>query len=372
MRPAQLPARRPRSRPLAGLFVALVVSATGHAQALRDVRTNAPLTLKARGSFYVGGERVVQSPVELGSFGDPGGGAAGTVTIHPMYVDFMVPAGRARAPVVMLHGVTLTGKSFDTTPDGRMGWYEYFVRRGHPVYLPDTIGRGRSGFNQAVYNSVRAGRQPPSALPEIRRLNDDVTWLDFRFGPRPGVPFPDSAFPLEAVTQLAAQSIPDLDATLPSYDLTSSAVADLAASLGGAILLGHSMGALYPTEAALRRPDAVRAIVLVESCSNEYDDRQIAVLAKIPLLAIWGDHVDNPTGVAGFEWTSQFEGCKALVARLRAAGGTATFVSLPERGLRGNSHMLMMDRNSLQIADLILDWLATAVPAPPRHPAAAH
>ena len=45
----------------------------------------------------------------------------------------------------MLHGATLTGKSWETTPDGRMGWDEYFVRKGHPVYVPDQVGRGRSG-----------------------------------------------------------------------------------------------------------------------------------------------------------------------------------------------------------------------------------
>ena len=30
----------------------------------------------------------------------------------------------------------------------------------------------------------------------------------------------------------------------------------------------------------------------------------------------------------------------------------------PERGIRGNSHMIMQDRNNLQIADLIQQWIA--------------
>ena len=29
----------------------------------------------------------------------------------------------------------------------------------------------------------------------------------------------------------------------------------------------------------------------------------------------------------------------------------------PERGIRGNSHMIMQDKNNLQIADLILKWI---------------
>ena len=73
----------------------------------------------------------------------------------------MVPqGGDGNVPVVMVHGATLTGKSWETTPDGRMGWDEYFVRKGHPVYVPDQVGRGRSGFNQAVFNNVRAGSAP--------------------------------------------------------------------------------------------------------------------------------------------------------------------------------------------------------------------
>ena len=29
----------------------------------------------------------------------------------------------------------------------------------------------------------------------------------------------------------------------------------------------------------------------------------------------------------------------------------------PDRGIRGNSHMIMQDKNNLQIADLILKWI---------------
>ena len=33
-------------------------------------------------------------------------------------------------------------------------------------------------------------------------------------------------------------------------------------------------------------------------------------------------------------------------------------VNLPEIGIRGNSHMLMMDKNSDQVAGVVQDWLA--------------
>jgi hypothetical protein len=42
---------------------------------------------------------------------------------------------------------------------------------------------------------------------------------------------------------------------------------------------------------------------------------------------------------------------------VRAAGGKVDVVNLPEVGIKGNSHMLMMDKNNGQIADLIDKWL---------------
>jgi hypothetical protein len=33
----------------------------------------------------------------------------------------------------------------------------------------------------------------------------------------------------------------------------------------------------------------------------------------------------------------------------------------PDRGIRGNSHMIMQDKNSLQIADMILAWIDSTV-----------
>ena len=122
--------------------------------------------LKSQGSFFVGGEKVEQTQGQLGDLG-PGG----HITINQMYVRFMIPQnGEGNVPVVMVHGATLTGKSWETTPDGRMGWDEYFVRKGHPVYVPDQVGRGRSGFNQAVFNDARAGRVAPTTLPTLAAI----------------------------------------------------------------------------------------------------------------------------------------------------------------------------------------------------------
>jgi hypothetical protein len=78
----------------------------------------------------------------------------------------------------------------------------------------------------------------------------------------------------------------------------------------------------------------------------------------VPVLVVFGDHRDTPTGISTRpSWQLSFETCQALIGRLKAAGGDAQMLSLTETGIRGNSHMIMQDKNNLQIADLILQWI---------------
>jgi len=193
---------------LAGvILIGAVAAATGAAaQDVSALQTSKlPLLLKAQGSFFVGGEIINQNATETGL------GLAGHSAVNQMYVQYMTPLLGTKVPVVMVHGGTLSGKSFETTPDGRMGWNEYFVRQGHPVYNADQVGRARSGFNQAVYNNVRAGLVPPAAQPNMSRVTSEYAWVGFRFGPTPGVPFPDTQFPVNAADEFLKQDIPDLN-----------------------------------------------------------------------------------------------------------------------------------------------------------------
>jgi len=348
-----------RFRPaiLMGIAVALLGTPAGlTAQALKDVKTSdKPLVLKAQGSFFVGGEKVEQTASELGDFG-PGG----HITVNQMYVHYMVPqAGDRNVPVVMMHGATLTGKSWETTPDGRMGWDEYFVRKGHPVYVPDQVGRGRSGFNQAVLNDVRAGSKPASDLPVWLRFSDEGVWPNFRFGTTAGQPFSDSQFPIAAVAELSKQGVPDLFRGTTSTS-TITALSELATQLNGAVVMGHSQSGVFPLHAALLNPKAMKGLVLVEpgSCPATYTDNEIMALATVPILIVFGDHRDNPTGLPTLPtWQARFEMCQGLIGRIKSAGGQADMLAPPDRGIRGNSHMIMQDKNNLQIADLILKWI---------------
>lgn len=325
------------------------------AQTFEDLKqSRSPLVLKAQGSFYIGGNTVAMSQTEAGGYGVFAGG---NVTVGQMYVQYMVPAvNRLRVPVVMVHGGTLSGKGYETQPDGRMGWAEYFVRKNFPVYVPDQVSRGRSGFNHVAFNKVREGSAPPSSQPLITRLSDEAAWSLFRFGPAFGVPYRDEKFPTHAVKEFGKQGIPDINAGLTPSDATPRGLSELAKKVRGAVIIGHSQSGLFPLQTALIAAKWTKGLVVMEpgSCDGFTDD-QIKELAKVPILTVFGDHLDTPGSVVN--WVGAYNSCKAFVKRINAARGEATMLYPPELGIRGNSHMLMNDKNSDQIADLIIKWI---------------
>ena len=178
---------------------ALAVALAAMAPALAADSLTGPLVLKAQGSFFVGG---VTEHTDA-TTGTPGGFLfpnPDDIQVNQMYVQYQIPEGAGRhVPVVLLHGCCLSGKTWETTPDGRMGWGEYFVRKHHAVYIPDQSSRARSGFDATTINEVRLGTQPPSALPNIFTFGRNGAWQLFRFGPAYPAVFSDEQFPVEAI-----------------------------------------------------------------------------------------------------------------------------------------------------------------------------
>jgi hypothetical protein len=274
-----------------------------------------------------------------------------------MYVQYQIPEGAdAHVPVVMVHGCCLSSKSYETTPDGRMGWNEYFLRKHRSVYLPDQVSRARSGFDSTIYNEIKLGKRPPSDMPEMRTATHEIAWLGFRFGPSAGKAFPDEQFPVEAFEEFGKQVIPDLNGGLPAVNPTWTNLSGLAIKLKGAILMGHSESGFFPEQTALINPTDIKAMITIETGCPALNSEQIASLAKIPTLVVFGDHLgDVPTMPT--MWKERFESCAKFVEQVNAAGGDATMMHLPKYGQFGNSHMLMQDKNSNQVADLILKWI---------------
>ena len=90
-------------------------------------------------------------------------------------------------------------------------------------------------------------------------------------------------------------------------------------------------------------------------CVTTLKPAELSTLAKIPSWScsaiIWATCRGRST-VAG-----AFDTCNTFVKQVNDAGGDAEMMSLPKLGIKGNSHMLMQDKNNLQLADLILAWI---------------
>ena len=316
------------------------------------------LILKEQGSFFVGGRTIFTDALTGSTTGFLGTGInTGNITVDQMYVQYQIPEGAdSHVPVVMVHGCCLSSKSYETTPDGRMGWNEYFLRKHRAVYLPDQVSRARSGFDPTIYNEIKLGKHPGTDMPEIRTATHEIAWLLFRFGPSMGKAFSDEQFPVEAFEEFGKQVIPDLNGQLPAVNPTWTNLSGLAIKLKGAILMGHSESGFFPEQAALINPTDIKALITIETVCPALNSDQIANLAKIPTLVVFGDHLgDVPTMPT--MWKERFESCGKFVQQVNAAGGDATMMHLPKYGQFGNSHMLMQDKNSNQVADLILKWI---------------
>jgi pimeloyl-ACP methyl ester carboxylesterase len=312
--------------------------------------------IENQGSFFVGGE--MKHATVDGSKTPPYGlSNEDDIMVGQMYVQYQIPQGHgSRTPIVLMHGCCLSGKTWETTPDGRMGWSEYFLRRGRPVYIPDQTSRGRSGFDATGINQGRLGAIEAGAAPRIHTFGRSAAWKVFRFGPEYPNTFSDLQFPHSGFDELAKQVIPDLNDLLPSPNPTFANLGALARLLDGAILIGHSESGFFPERAALANPSGVRGIVSIEPvCPATVTQQEITALAKIPIVFLWGDHIeDSPLAI----WKTLFANCRQIASQIVAVGGDASVLHLPAMGIKGNSHMLMQDLNNLQVADLILDWIA--------------
>jgi pimeloyl-ACP methyl ester carboxylesterase len=348
-------------RILACLAATLFVSLThvGTSEAAEPVNTQGPLTIQSQGSFFIGGTVRNADPL-TGIEGGPVVVHEGEITTGQMYVQYQTPVAAKHLPVVMIHGGALSGQGYETTPDGRMGWSEYFLRAGRPVYVVDQAGRGRSGFDGTGYNAVKLGGKAPKDQASVQIIGHEYAWTWFRIGPKFGMAFPDTQFPVDAVDAFYKMWIPDLNSSLASPNPSFSDLAALSQKIGGAVLMGHSESFMFPEQAALINPTAVKGIISLESgyaCATPYTQQQLSTLARIPILIVFADHHSDAPEPFGSRWTMSMGQCRDFAASVQREGGDVTFLHLPEIGIHGNTHMFMLDKNNLQIADLLLEWI---------------
>ncbi|WP_426959684.1 alpha/beta fold hydrolase [Muricoccus radiodurans] len=315
---------------------------------------SAPLQIREVGSMHVGGrvatieglpsQEIVFSPGAPPLRINPNG----QFMVEGMYAQYIrLAEPRARFPLLMWHGGGLTGATWETTPDGRPGWQMFFLRQGHDVWVSDAVERGRSGFARSP--QVFAGE------PVFRTMGEG--WGLFRVGPNDGWnaeagqrrAFPDSRFPVAAWDQFTRQSVPRWVTTDRQIQAAYDAYVQQACPC---VIVVHSQGGNFAFNAALNAPDKVRAIIAIEPSGAPPAGADAARLRDVPHLIVWGDHfADSPF------WTNIRTNVERWAGAIREAGGRADILDLPAAGLRGNSHMMMMDTNSDEVAGRIQAWM---------------
>ncbi len=314
-----------------------------------------PIALADMGSFHIGGREVTLSgkPIKEVVF-TPGGVPAkvdlnGTYQVEQMYVQYFIPANqRGTVPLLLWHGGGLTGATYETTPDGRDGWLNMFLRRGWAVYNSDAVERGRSGW--AMF--------PDIFTSEPIFLTKSNPFERFRIGAGAGSYdkdpakmklLPGNQFPIEGYDNFTKQNVPRWTTTDAAIIAAYTALVDKVCPCA---ILVHSQAGQFGLRVAQARPEKVKALVLVEPAGTG-DAAAIEKLAGIPILSVYGDFIEQDA-----RWpTIRANGIKFLDAG-KDKGVTHEVVDLPKAGIKGNGHMLMMDKNNGEVADLIQGWLA--------------
>ena len=311
------------------------------------------MQIKDIGSFYVGGENITLSGLTPYEVVTAQGGPSRTINPNgdfvtgQMYVQYVrLAEPKAKYPLLLWHGGGLTGATWETKPDGQSGWQTFFLRAGHDVYVSDAVERGRASWSR--YPEIYM------AAPTFRPKKE--AWESFRIGPTYAtiplerVAFPNTLFPVNDFDQFVKETVPrwstNDSATQAAYDA-------LIQKMGACVLVVHSQAGAYAEQAAINAPGKVKAIVLLEpSGSPDPASEKLATLRNIPHLFIWGDNIDKyPT------WVRYYANIINYRAALEKQRVPVTWIELPQVGIVGNSHMLMMDKNSDYIAAIVQDWL---------------
>ncbi len=372
-----------RNLHLAALVCAFFVALPASAQ------ERGPLVLAKSSYFFVGGK--IDTAVE------------GSPMVGQMYVEYMIPQHlRHPYPVVMVHGGSQTGTNFTGTPDGREGWAQFFVRRGYAVYVVDQVARGRAAYWSQVY-----GQLPPSRLGFVEQRfvapEQDPKWPQAHLHTQ----FPGTGKPGDPdFDQFYASQFPSIPSFPQQQQLNRDALVALLDKIGPAILLTHSQSGAFGWPVADARPNLVKAILAIEPSGPPVHDienlgapdwfkdaerTKISGLGDIPitydpplkdgeslafvradapvkpdLVRCWRQQ-DPARKLVNLEKTpvlvvtseasyhAPYDDCTA--AYLAQAGVPVKQIHLPDLGIHGNGHMMMIEKNNLAIAAVLVDWL---------------
>jgi pimeloyl-ACP methyl ester carboxylesterase len=246
----------------------------------------------------------------------------------------------------MWHGGGLTGVTYESTPDGREGWLNLFVRKGWDVYVSDAVERGRASFaSPDVWSSEPIFLNYADPFERFRIGDGEGSW---NADPAKRKVLPGSQFPVEAYDSYMKQAVPRW---LSTDDAVIAAYLALVDKVCPCVLLLHSQGGAFGFKVAEQRADKIKAIVAVEAASAG-TVAKAGALKSTPTLMLFGDYVDQHP-----RWAAYKKIDLQYADAVRAGGGSVDVISLPDIGIKGNSHMMMQDKNNAEIAEVIQKWL---------------
>ena len=364
----------------------ILLAATAAAQA-------PSLVIARQGYFFVGGKYFDASD--------------GRFMSGQMYVEFQIPTKVThRYPIVMFSGGGQSGLNYAGTPDGREGWMQYFVRQGYAVYVLDQPSRARSGHQPEVGPQSRNGVeriQQRFTAPERTNL-----WPQARLHTQ----WPGAGVAGDPVfDQFFAQNYPSLTSFPRQQEMNRDAGAALLDRIGPAILLTHSQSGTFGWLVADARPSLVKAIVAMEPSGPPVHDNvekgapewfEDGPLAKpygltappltydppvndprelrfvrqekaeaSGLVRCWAQAEPARTLVnlrsipvlvvqAEASYHAAYDHCTVTYLR-QARVATVRYVRLADIGITGNGHMLMLEKNNLDVAAVVEKWLHESV-----------
>lgn len=250
------------------------------------------------------------------------------------------------AAIVMVPGLNLTSYIFFTTPDNRKGWAELFADKGYDVYM----------VNDPKYDFATGGIIAPFKVPSngkpatpgsVKAWQSDI-WKRWGFGTSQGNPYLDAQFPTDSFADFAL-NYPYVGSSSKLFENAISAVID---SIKGKVwLLSHSAGTQSAVLAAHQKKAKLNGFILIEPAGPP-DSTDFPDFNGLHMFGVYGDYITSRNQ------TSRKVAVETLSIKFKNAGGISDVVSLPDDSLvKGNSHLMMQDKNSKYVFNIIEHWL---------------
>ena len=324
------------------------------------------LVIAEQGMFSAGGTVLTSNGTfDVSNYYMPREGS--TSHVDHANVFYQIPAEANGLPMVFLHGYGQSRMGWMTTPDGRPGWSDLFLRMGHSVFLIDQPRRGEAG-QTSVPGTISTEPSDQTWYTQFRI----GTYLDNKFTRNEGSQFPAGE---DVLDQFFRQMTPDtaMDAANGDQNIDMTVVAQAVAATvdevyartgKDSILVTHSQGGMPGWETA-RYTDHIAAIVAIEpGMAPMVDSEDYATLLEknIPVTFYYGDYIGQEfTDVpAAGMWSMMASSADTFTEAYTAAGGNSTVVHLPEEGITGNDHFMFQDLNNDVIAEHVEAWIQSS------------